>query len=120
MQKEFKDELIKAGVDFEGAINRFINSEEIYEEFLYRFLDDQNLSQLEEFLSKRDIEAAFKKAHTLKGLTSNYGFIKVYEKVVPVVDILRSGSTDGIEEPLIELKKNYNFMCDIINKYRSI
>lgn len=118
MQKEFKDELIKAGVDFEGAINRFIGSEEVYEEFLYRFPDDKNLSQLEEFLSEGDIGSAFKKAHTLKGATSNYGFIKVYEKVIPVVDILRSGSADGIEEPLEELKKNYNVMCDIINKYK--
>ncbi len=118
MQKEFKDELIKTGVDFDGAVSRFINSEEIYEEFLYRFPSDKNLSQLEKFLSEGDIEAAFKKAHTLKGLTSNYGFVKMYEKVIPVVNILRSGSADGIEEPLIELKKNYNFMCDIINKYR--
>lgn len=119
MQKEFKDELIKANVDFDGAINRFIGSEDIYEEFLYRFPDDKNLSQLEEFLSKGDIESAFKKAHTLKGVTSNYGFINVYEAVIPVVEILRSGSSDGIEGPLAKLKKNNDFICNIINKYKS-
>lgn len=118
MQKEFKNELIKAGVDFDGAVNRFIGNEDIYEEFLYRFPDDQNFSQLEKFLSKNDIGSAFKRAHNLKGITGNYGFINVYEAVVPIVDILRNGSADGIEKPLAKLKKQYNFMCKLINKYR--
>ncbi|HBA97108.1 MAG TPA: hypothetical protein DCZ23_03270, partial [Lachnospiraceae bacterium] len=108
---EFKDELIKAGVDFDGAVKRFIESEDIYEEFLYRFTDDKNLSQLEEALAEGDIASAFKRAHTLKGITSNYGFINVYKAVIPITDILRNGSADGIEEYMAELKKYHSIIC---------
>ena len=118
MTEEFKNELIKAGVDYNGAVTRFIGSEEIYEQFLYRFTNDKNLSQLEECLLKGDIETAFKRAHTLKGLSGNYGFNKMLEATIPVVEILRKGTADGIEEPLQELKKINNIMCDIINKYK--
>jgi len=118
MQKEFKDELIGAGVDFDDAVSRFVGKEEIYEEFLYRYTEDKNLEQLEEYLACGDIQTAFKKAHTLKGLTSNFGFKRMYEAVIPVVEILRSGTADGIEEPMERVKKINALMCKIINKYR--
>ena len=118
--EEFKNELVNAGVDYNGAVARFVGSEEIYEQFLYRFTEDKNLTQLEEFLSKGDINTAFKRAHTLKGLSGNYGFNKMYEATVPVVEILREGSAEGIEEPLEELKEINNLICGIINKYKDI
>ena len=43
MTEEFKDELVNAGVDYNGAVERFVGSEEIYEQFLYRFTEDKNL-----------------------------------------------------------------------------
>ena len=116
----FKNELIKAGVDYKGAVARFIGSEEVYEQFLYRFTCDKNLSQLEECLEKGDIETAFKRAHTLKGLSGNYGFNKMLEATIPVVEILRKGTANGIEEPLGKLKKTNKQVCDIINKYKNI
>ena len=118
MTEEFKSELKEAGVDLEDAVTRFVGREEIYEQFLYRFTDDKNLMQLEEYLAMDDINSAFKKAHTLKGLTGNYGFKKMYEAAVPVVEILRKGSADGIEEPLAKLKEINYLLCGIINKYK--
>ena len=120
MTEEFKNELVKAGVDYNGAVARFVGSEEIYEQFLYRFTEDKSLIQLEEFLAKGDLITAFKRAHTLKGLSGNYGFNKMYEATIPVVEILREGSTEGIEEPLEELKQINNHICGIINKYKDI
>ncbi|MCI9080593.1 MAG: Hpt domain-containing protein [Lachnospiraceae bacterium] len=120
MTEEFKNELVNAGVDYNGAVERFIGSEEIYEQFLYRFTEDKNLMQLEEFLAKGDINTAFKRAHTLKGLSGNYGFNKMYEATVPVVEILRKGSAEGIEEPLKKLKEINSLICNIINKYKDI
>ena len=120
MTEEFKNELINAGVDYNGAVTRFIDSEEIYEQFLYRFTDDKNLFQLEECLSKGDIGTAFKRAHTLKGLSGNYGFNNMLEATIPVVEILRKGTSDGIEEPLEELKRINSLICTIINKYKNM
>ena len=119
MTDEFKSELIEAGVDLEDAVTRFVGREEIYEQFLYRFTDDKNLVQLEEHLAENNIDAAFKKAHTLKGLTGNYGFKKMYDAAVPVVEILRKGSSDGIEEPLANLKEVNSLLCGIINKHKT-
>ena len=120
MTEEFKNELVNAGVDYNGAVARFVGSEEIYEQFLYRFTEDKNLTQLEEFLSKGDINTAFKRARTLIGISGNYGFNKMYEATVPVVEILREGNAEGIEEPLEELKEINNLICGIINKYKDI
>ena len=44
----------------------------------------------------------------------------MYEATVPVVEILREGSAEGIEEPLEELKEINNLICGIINKYKDI
>lgn len=59
MTEEFKSELKEAGVDLEDAVTRFVGREEIYEQFLYRFTDDKNLIQLEEYLAMDDIDSAF-------------------------------------------------------------
>lgn len=119
MNGDFKKELAEAGVNVEEAINRFVGSEDIYQDFLYRFLDDKNLSQLEEYLKEGDINTAFKKAHTLKGLTGNFGFTSMNEAVILVVEILRAGTAEGIEEPLKKVKEINGILCGIIEKYKT-
>lgn len=44
----------------------------------------------------------------------------MYEATIPVVEILRGGNAEGIEEPLEELKEINNLICSIINKYKDI
>lgn len=119
MEEAFKNELIAAGVDYKTTIERFMGKEDLYEKFLFKFIDDRNFAQFEENILNKDVQAAFKSAHILKGLSGNLGFTKMFEIIVPIVEELREGSLDNAEESLADLKEIYNLLCGIIIKYRS-
>ena len=107
MSKEMKEGLISQGVDYNTALERFMGKDDLYERFLVKFLDDENFSKLGE---------AFKCAHTLKGLSGNLGFDNLLEEDVRIVEILRSGSLDGVEELYEILREKYQKLCDTIKK----
>ena len=41
---DLKTELIEAGVDYEGALERFIGRDDLYRKFIFKFLDDKNMN----------------------------------------------------------------------------
>ena len=90
MSKEMKEGLISQGVDYNTALERFMGKDDLYERF--------------------------KCAHTLKGLSGNLGFDNLLEEDVRIVEILRSGSLDGVEELYEILREKYQKLCDTIKK----
>ena len=64
-----------------------------------------------------NIEEAFKCAHTIKGLCGNLGFDNLLEEDAQIVEILRSGSMDGVEELFETLSTKYHKLCETIKKY---
>ena len=46
MNEEGKRSLIDAGVDYDGALHRFLNNETMYEKFLVKFPDDVNYGNI--------------------------------------------------------------------------
>lgn len=119
MEEAFKNELMDAGVDYNTTLERFMGKEDLYEKFLFKFIDDRNFIQFEENILNKDVQAAYKSAHILKGLSGNLGFDKMFEIIVPIVEELRAGSLDNAEKSLADLKEIYNLLCGIIIKYRS-
>lgn len=67
MNKERYDRLTAAGIQIEEALERFMDSEAMFERFLGKFLEDETYRQLKEALEKGDIETSIMKSHTLKG-----------------------------------------------------
>ena len=114
---DLKTELIEAGVDYEGALERFIGRDDLYRKFIFKFLDDKNMEYLEEHLKNEDVEEAFKVAHTIKGVTGNLGFDNLFNVDIPLVEGLRAGSMDGAWERFEDLKKMYDETCEIIKRY---
>ena len=100
MSKDMKEGLISQGVDYNTALERFMGKDDLYERFLVKFL----------------VGEAFKCAHTLKGLSGNLGFDNLLEEDVRIVEILRSGSLDGVEELYEILREKYQKLCDTIKK----
>lgn len=117
MSNDLREALIAEGVDYNTTLERFMGKEDLYHKFLIKFLDDDNFNQLEGFLNDKKVEEAFKCAHTIKGLCGNLGFENLLEVDIPLVEILRAGSLESVDELFEDLKKRYDSLCDIIKKY---
>ncbi|MDO4562640.1 MAG: Hpt domain-containing protein [Clostridia bacterium] len=81
------------GVNYDETMERFMGKEKSYLKFLGMLFDDGSLDSLKTALDKNDFEGAFHFAHTLKGLSSNLGLVRMYEQTVVIVESLRTKDT---------------------------
>lgn len=114
MEQKFKDELLAVGTDIQGTIARFMNKEDLYEKFLKKFLDDKSFKDLKANLENKDVEEAFKSAHTLKGVSANLGLESVHQAVAPLVEDLRSGDMSDADAKFALVEEKYEEICKII------
>lgn len=106
--------MTKAGVDVAEGLNRFNGNMELYEKFLYGFPEDPNFANLVEALKNKDVKASFLAAHALKGVVGNLSLKKLFNNVVPLVEILRAGSLDGTEELMAQITEDYNLLVPLL------
>ena len=66
------------GLDFDAVLSRLVN-EKLVQKFALKFLDDPSFQNLKDALDSKDVETAFRAAHTLKGVCLNLGFDRLYE-----------------------------------------
>ena len=81
------------GGNYDEAIGRLM-SERIAQKFVLKFLNEESYAQLTAALAAKDGEAAFRAAHTLKGVCLNLSFDKLCASVEPLCEALRHGWTD--------------------------
>ncbi|MFR6640225.1 MAG: Hpt domain-containing protein [Christensenellales bacterium] len=81
-----------AGENATDVVNRF-GSEVVVEKFALRFLDDPSYENLVSALSSGDTQAAFRAAHTLKGIAANLGFNNLYVAASRLTEKLRGNET---------------------------
>lgn len=119
MNAELKQELIDWGVNFEEVKDRLVGNEDLVEKFMFKFLNDPSMSQLEQGLSIGDSEMAFQGVHALKGVAGNLalygdGFL---ENVRKLTEILRPRTLDGAKEVYDLIRPQYNDLISILRKY---
>lgn len=114
MTEEYKQQLIKNGINVSQALDRFMGSEALFRRFLKMFLDDKSMSLLMESLEKGNIHDAFVQAHTMKGVVANLEIGPLLEILVPLTDDLRENKTDHAKEDVDELYRRYLIICDLI------
>lgn len=56
-------------------------------------------------MEENNVSHAFDYAHALKGVTSNVGLTPLYNCIVEIVEPLRNGKTDNLDDKLCELFK---------------
>ena len=83
---------------------------------LLKFLDDPSFQNLKDALDSKDVETAFRAAHTLKGVCLNLGFDNLYPSSKDLTELLRAGSMDGYEDLFVEVEKEYNRTCEALRK----
>ncbi|MBS6516687.1 MAG: Hpt domain-containing protein [Clostridium sp.] len=116
MNKERYDRLTEVGIQIEEALERFMDSEAMFERFLGKFLEDETYNQLKEALEKGDIEMSIMKSHTLKGVTGNLSMKNLYQLTSRQVEFLRAGKLDEARELMADIDKAYEETAEALKE----
>ena len=104
------------GDDCSAVVERFV-SEETLSRFIVRFLSDDSFASLEKAMERGDVEAAFRAAHTLKGVAQNLGFSALGRSAATLTEILRLKTFDGSSEPFMRVSADYDNVVRAIRTY---
>lgn len=96
-------ELKNWGCDVDGAMERFLEDEELYVSCLQMVMSDANFEKLGAALKEKEVEQAFDASHTLKGVFSNLGLTPMLLLAEQIVEPLRKGVAENLWEPYEEL-----------------
>lgn len=102
------------GGNYEEVAGRFRSDERILK-FMGLFLKDESFSTLCKALEQNNLEEAFRAAHTLKGVSSNLGFTRLYNSSHELTELLRP-KTPAPEIPALfaQVQKDYEITAEAI------
>lgn len=118
MSSVLLDQLSKWGCDVPGAMERFLDDEDLYLSCLDIFAEDENFAKLRQSLDSKNYTDAFDSAHTLKGVSGNLGLSPLYQAVVEIVEPLRSKDYSNLEAQYSKVINKYDEFMNILNTYR--
>lgn len=113
---EVISELKNWGCDISGALDRFLDDEELYISCLHTVIYDPAYEKLGEALNAQQIADAFEYAHTLKGVLANMGLTPIYDIAVRIVEPLRAGNGENLIPVYEELLAANARLKSIINE----
>ena len=105
-----------AGGNYDETVGR-LGSEELVNRFTTRFSADDSFPTLEKAFGAGDVEAAFRAAHTLKGVAKNLGFADLGDSASELTEILRNRTFDGAQVVFERVKADYLRLIRAINAY---
>ena len=105
----------KINGNYETAISRMQNDERILK-YLKFFLMDESYKNLEGGINSGDCEAAFRGAHTLKGVCQNIAFTAFSTIVEQITEELRAKDFEKAKQTFIQVEIEYKKIIDEINK----
>lgn len=105
------------GADYDEVMGR-LKTEERVQKFLIKVLSDSSYNLLCDSLAAKNIEDAFRGAHTLKGVGQNLALTKLYESAAVLADVLRDRHDYGedIEPAFEQVKSDYEMTTGAIRK----
>ena len=103
------------GGNYEDTVRRLYN-EKLVEKFLFKFEEDPSFENLKKALEEENLEAAFRAAHTLKGVCQNLGLDRLYKSSYDVTEALRNGKNDVTSEMMEKLESDYDITVSSIRE----
>lgn len=93
--------------NYEEVLGRF-RTEERIAKFIKLFLKDDSFSNLQKALAEQNWAEAFRAAHTLKGISSNLSFTRLYRSSHGLTELLRPEKpSPEIPALFAEVEKDY-------------
>lgn len=99
---------VKMGANYQDVIKR-LPSAKMIEKFALKFKDDTSFQELEMALNEKQVELAFRAAHTLKGVCMNLGF--------EITESLRAGNLELGLQQFGAVKEQYTKTIDALNEF---
>lgn len=106
------------GGDYEEVLGR-LYSEALVKKFVGKFLADQSFSSLESTLKAKNYEEAFRAAHTLKGVSQNLSFTKLYQSSHEITEALRTKNYDQALQLFSTVEADYLQTAGAIQVYQA-
>lgn len=118
MTDERKAILQAGGFNVDEAMNRFMNSEQLWIKFLKKFKADMSFRNLVEAIEEKDSEKAFAAAHTLKGITGNLAMTRFNALISEQTEHLRgeAGGMEAAAAMMPQITELYEDTVKIINE----
>lgn len=105
-----------AGIQAGDGLKRVENNRELYESLLCRFTEDFSFSEISEHVRSGDLNTAFRLSHAMKGVAANLSINRLYEKICPLVEALRSEKREEAETYLNSAEQAFNEACRVIRE----
>lgn len=103
------------GADYNDVFGR-LRSDERIQRFLLKVLEDDSYDLLVKSLEEKNIEEAFRAAHTIKGVCMNLSLTRLYKSSQTLTEALRNRHDYGDDiQPLFEkVTADYEFTMQTI------
>ena len=105
-----------AGESYDDLLSRLGCDEKIIYNAVKEFMLDLHYIRLLRAIENRDTETAFKAAHTMKGISANLGFTKMYSAFSLVTEELRSGNIEKATELMTRATDEYQKIIAILKR----
>lgn len=79
------------GEDYYAVLHRMADNEAMLLKYLHKFLEDKTFSSLVQAIQQQDTAQLMQAAHTLKGVSSNLGFMTLHTACDALVNAIRAG-----------------------------
>lgn len=103
MNTDVINRLFMWGCDTDSALERVLGDEDMYLDFIQKYCKNEDIDKLDEYILNKSDTDGFTLAHTLKGVYGNLGLIPVYDVICEIVEMLRNGMKEGVEDKMLEL-----------------
>ena len=102
---------------YEEVLSR-LSSERLVKKFVLKFLTDPSYDLLVRSMESEDWPEAFRAAHTLKGVSQDLSFTKLYQSSHAITEALRTKDYDLAAQLLSKVKADYQQTADAIRAFQ--
>ena len=99
------DSLKNFGANTAEGLVRCMNNEGFYLMLVKKVLSDNKVTQLEQQISKKDLDSAFETAHAMKGMFSNLSLDPIANPVAEITELLRQRKDVDYSNLVNEIKR---------------
>ncbi|MBP5639630.1 MAG: Hpt domain-containing protein [Victivallales bacterium] len=115
MESALLKALAERGCGVEESLEEtFMGKEAFYEKILRMLPAKCNLDAVSDACAAGNVEQAFNLSHDLKGMYGNAGLTPLFRACSDIVEKLRAGRLDGVQEDLEALKIRHNELMQVI------
>ena len=106
----------KMGANYQDVIKR-LPSVSMIEKFALKFSEDTSFQESETALNEKQVDLAFRAAHTLKGVCMNLGFDHLYKPSFEITESLRASNLDLALQQFDAVKEQYSKTIAALNEF---